>query len=372
LIHVLSVVAAPLPQTGTIIDIQPREPPGQLQISWKQNGKPVNGKSVNAYVNMQVRRNDLLILAKGAKAIIACDGEAKPHSLTPNAQQSCPCRAPLRVESSNPEMMFPRSGPDTAASDFPVIILPRATLLLNNRPKLRWSAVPPSAIGNSTTETVYRVSINTDSGEPVWSQDGVRTNEMVYPSSQEPLAPGTYLLEVSTGTHSSNDEHWPGRGFTVLPTCSPDSLKGGAPLCLAQQVREEEMRIREMNLPDDSTRLLIAKLYANKGLYAEANEELEKVTETLRTPTVISQLGDLYSLISLNREAANLYQKALGLPAMSDDPRAQASTLYSLAQVYEALPNMERRVRATYDEAIRAYKKLGDRKMVMRLKHQRP
>lgn len=365
--HARSAAATPAPQTGIIVDIQPREPPGQLKVSRKRNETPVDGM-----INMQVRRGDLLILEKGANATVVCDGSKKKYPLRPNVSQACPCSAGLGVKQRGPYDIFnPRAGRDTELSSFPVIISPRSTLILNPRPRLRWSDVSKSASGTSTTDTVYSVSIYTDNGTLRWSREGIRKNEMAYPYDAPALMPGEYLLVVKTGTHDSNDEYLPGRGFTVLPTCSGRARKRGDPPCLAQQVREEEGRIRRMNLPDDSTRLLLARLYTHNGLYAEAIEELERVSETVKTPPVISQLGNLYALVGLNREAINLYLEALSLPTMASDLEARASTLRSLAFAFEQLGKRDQ-ARAKYDEAIRAYGKLGDKRMVTILKNQRP
>jgi tetratricopeptide (TPR) repeat protein len=94
---------------------------------------------------------------------------------------------------------------------------------------------------------------------------------------------------------------------------------------------------------------------------------MERVAETVRTPTVISQLGDLYALVGLNREAVNLYLTALRLPAMVDDAEAQASTLYHLGLAYDGLGELNQ-AWAKYEEALRIYERLGDKTMVMRLK----
>lgn len=358
--------ASPVPQTGRIVDIQPREPSGQLKVSRRRNERPVD-----AAINMQVRRGDLLILAKGAKATIVCDGNKKKYQLTPNASQACPCSAPARVKTRWFDTIFnPRAGEDTAHSNFPVIISPRNTQVLNTRPKLRWSPVRTSTTAPSTSDTVYRVGIYTDNEKLVWTRERevINRTEMEYPSDEEALAPGLYMLVVQTGGRSSNDEHWPKRGFTVLPACALGSPKrAGVPWCFAQQVRREEKRIRAMNVPDDSTRLLLAKLYASNMLYAEAIEEMERVRETLRTPLVVSELGSFYASVGLNREAVNLYQEALSLPAMASDAEAQALTLYHLGLAYEML-GFWNQARAKYEEAIRAYKKLGDKRMVALLK----
>jgi tetratricopeptide (TPR) repeat protein len=155
----------------------------------------------------------------------------------------------------------------------------------------------------------------------------------------------------------------------VLPRCSEQPNNNSAAPCQAQVIREQEKRIRDLHLPDDSTHLLIGNLYAANELYAEATEEFEAVLAAARTPAVIRQLGDVYASVGLNREAEKQYLEVLGLPQMANDAEAQALTLHSLALTYEKLGILDL-ARTRYDQAITAYAKLGDDITVAALKSQ--
>jgi len=350
------------PPAGQVVNVQP---PGTLKVSRRRGDKPAD-----ATIGTEVHRGDVLILAEGARASISCPNIPNPLVINKRSQ-SYPCTTAAKFKSSKYGPIPSQRGTDTAESAFPVIILPRATRILNPRPTLRWSPVAKTATGGTTTDTVYRVSILIDGMKPVWSVDGVKNTEMPYPADKPPLVPGDYLLLVSTGEGESDDEQTAGRGFTVLPTCAGRRPRVGrkAP-CLEQQVRDEERRIRNFNLPDDSKRLLVAELYASKGLYAEAIEAMEKVSATVKAPAVKRRLGDLYTSIGLSREAERFYAEALSIYRTSNDPEAQALTLRSLALTYENLGVFDQ-ARASYDEAIEVYEKLGDPAAVEELKRLR-
>jgi hypothetical protein len=355
--------STPDPQTGVIADIQPRQPPGKLKVRQKRGETPADGT-----IGMPVRRGYLLTLAARARATVRCADDST-HELEVGPQP-CPCTSAGGTQALG-DLPRPR-GTDTANSAIPIIISPRGTLLLNTRPTLRWTAVPKSTSDASTVPTapVYRVSIYTDNMKLVWSKEGIKKTELAYPSDMPELAPGDYLLMVSTDTGSSDQENGAGHGFTVLPKCSDRPARNGNPQCLAKQVRDKEKRLRQLNLPNDSTRLLIANLYASNELYAEAIEELNEVLNTAKTPAVMRQLGGLYASIGLNREAEKTYSEALKLLQAENDPEGQALTLYALALTYETLGILDQ-AQMKYDEAIKAYENLGDNATVTELKNQR-
>jgi hypothetical protein len=359
----LTLAQTPDPQTGTIVDIQPRQSVGKLKVRQKRGDTPAD-----ATVGMPVRRGYLLTLASGAGATVVCADKSK-HELE-TGPQPCPCVADGGIrEGSN----IPRPrGADTLDSSFPVIISPRGTLLLSGRPTLRWSAVSQTITDSSGTaaEVTYQVSVYTDNMKLVWRKKQIKGINLSYPANEPELPPGDYLLIVSTVSGSSDKEGGPGHGFTVLPKCLPAQNRSREPQCRAQKIRDEEKRIRELHLPDDSTLLLVADLYAANELFAEAIETLEEVLKVAKTPAMVRQLGDLYASVGLNREAEKTYLEALGLPQVASDTEGQALTLHALALTYERLGNVDQ-ARARYAEAISAYEKLHDDITVTELKTQR-
>lgn len=350
----LAFAQTPDPQTGTIVDIQPRQPTGKLKV--KQKG----GGPADATVGMPVRRGYLLTLASGAGATVVCADNSK-HELE-TGPQACPCVANNVIEDGS-GIPRPR-GADTRDSSFPVIIAPRVTSLLTGRPALRWSAVLKTG-----TAPKYRVRVVTDDEVLVWERAGIQSTSMPYPADEPELAPGYYLLVVSTPSGSSTKERGVDLGFTVLPRCPSQASQDVGSPC-QEKIREGEKRIRALRLPDDSTHLLIANLYAANRLYAEATAELEAISATARTPAVARRLGDSYASVGLNREAEKLYLEALSLPEMAKDTEARALTLRSLALTYEGLLDWDQ-ARARYEEAISAYEKLRDHITLKELKAQR-
>jgi tetratricopeptide (TPR) repeat protein len=158
------------------------------------------------------------------------------------------------------------------------------------------------------------------------------------------------------GDANSEQELLPDLGFTVLSVAERQALA------------VEERKIRLLSLPAPQTQFLLASLYIAKGLYAEAIEQFESLSKSLKEPALIRTLGDLYLAIDLNREAEGWYLEALGLQS-SGSLGEQALTQRGLAQVYENLGILERAI-ATLDDAKKAYERLGDAAMVESLEQQ--
>ena len=79
----------------------------------------------------------------------------------------------------------------------PYIISPRNTLVLTDKPVLRWNASPGA--------TSYVVSIKTNKGDVIWETQ-VETTEVVYPG-QPPLKPGVnYVMTVIADNERSSEE----------------------------------------------------------------------------------------------------------------------------------------------------------------------
>src|SRR5262249_2653423 len=85
-----------------------------------------------------------------------------------------------------------------------------------------------------------------------------------------------------------------------------------------------EQRIRELGLPDASTRLLIVYLYESEALFEDAIDLLEKTSRTLREPAPARLLGDLYSDVHEWGHAARQYSLALELSKKASDLEGQA------------------------------------------------
>jgi hypothetical protein len=242
----------------------------------------------------------------------------------------CPNTAPLLLYEQRQI-----SGLRTLDSSIPQIITPRHTRLRNPRPAIRWRAVPGV--------TVYTVSIN----GTAWRTEVRDTTELVYPDDAPPLEAGTvYKVVVVAGDRRSDEEQLPGQGFTILSAAE------------AQGVRAVEAKIRTLNLSDAATNLLLARLYAGTGLYAEAISQLEGLPKTARTVAIKRLLGDWYLRIGLGSQARQHYQAVLD-QVSEDDAETLAIVQYALARL--ALAEGDRAAAQRYVAAARAnYERLGD------------
>jgi hypothetical protein len=334
------------PTTGRVIYIDPPNPPGKLKVKQKKSEQPAD-----ATVGMPVRRGYLLTLDATAKAAVRC-ADGTTHDLQPGPQ-GCPCIAAARGAIYDGSTIPPARGPDTARGAFPVLISPRKTLLLTTRPNIRWS---PVAAPSKEKAVTYRVSMYTEAMDLIWRKDGIQKTEMPYPPDEQELARGeVYKVVVQAGKASSTQERTADLGFTVLTESD------------AKSIAEAEASVRRLNLPSDETRLMVADLYAARGLSSEAIEMLTILTNTLREPAVLRLLGDLYAASGLHREAVKEFEEALALPQIRSDIEGQALTLTALGRSHAALGNGER-ARASFASAVEAFRKLGDILTIEQLK----
>jgi|GEM_PF-3079582 len=328
---------------GRVILIEPKQPKGALKV---KQGKRVD--PVNAVEGMLVRRGYLLILNPTARATIIC-GDGYKRELAPGPQ-GCPC-----TKSCTPEVCGIRydgstisgtRGPDTDAGLFPVVISPRKSMLRNLRPTIRWAPIAGAKDG-----TTYSVILFGEGMKVIWSRNVVSGTWLIYPDKEPSLTNGqTYKVVVTSNGLSSEQDHSPGLGFTALTADQ------------ARALADDETKRKQLKLPETQTRFLIANLYAGRELYAEAIEQLQELHTTMKEPALTGMLGDLYATIGLNREAAKWYLETLGVTP-ADDLEGMGATQKSLAQVYENLGIYDKAM-AQLKEAIKAYRRLGNRAIV--------
>jgi len=322
------------PISGRVVLIEPK---GGLKIRQSKRAG-----LMNATEGMLVRRGYLLILDPVAKATIVC-GDRKKRELAPGPQ-GCPCTQPctpaicgIRYEGST---IRATRGPDTNDSAFPVVISPRRTLVGNLRPAIRWAPV-----AGAKADTTYNVTLYGEGMRVVWARDVISETRLAYPETEPPLAAGqTYKVVVTTNGLSSQQDRSPDLGFITL-TADQASL-----------LAAEEIKARQLGLPETQTRFLIANLHASRELYSEAIEQLENCDPARENPAVISLIGDLYAEIGLNREAEKKYLQALALTP-ANDLDGLGSNHRNLATVYENLGEFDHAI-AQLKEAITVYRRL--------------
>jgi hypothetical protein len=287
-----------------------------------------------------LRYGDLLRLDASAQATVVCADLSLRR--VPSGVGGVPCPvAQVELDYNGSRVNPTRSNP---SGDFPLVVAPRKTKLLNPRPTLRWTPVAGT--------TRYTVSVR--GPKVTWSTEVNSGTEVVYPDTAPALLAGaTYKVTVVAGNRSSDEEPLPGLGFTLLNTDE------------AREVRAAETKIRALGLADTPTRLLLANLYASRErqLYAEAIAQLEGLATTAQEAAVPRTLGDLYLTLGLNRLAEERYLQAFARSESAGDMEGQALAQHALGRIDEVLGNpgeSAQRLR----KAMELYQQLGDGKTV--------
>jgi hypothetical protein len=127
-----------------------------------------------------------------------------------------------------------------------------------------------------------------------------------------------------------------------------------------KSVLEEQKQIENLGLPAGPTQFLIAHLYTDHVLYAEAIERLEKASQNFRMAAVQKLLGDLRSDIGLPQQAEADYLNSLQLAKVENDDEGQMLLHHALATLYMYSLN-KREMAGQHLNAMRDLaRKLGD------------
>jgi len=256
---------------------------------------------------------DLLRPAKGARVTVSC-ADPNQNLWTVRAGvisgAASGCRPPAQpIHTITGPITPTRNSLDRSIPD---IISPSSTWLLNDKPKLRWLAVP------GATSYTARVS-----GPGVDWQTQVQKTEIVYPG-QPPLKPVEegYLLTVQ----ADNGD---------LPAKATFGLLASNK---ATWVRTVAQRISAQNLSKEAKILALADFYIGQELIAEAIDLLEAVAaQESQTAAVYYILADLYAYVGLLRPAEQNYLQAAQLARTSNNIAGQAAAAARLTEVYMAL-----------------------------------
>lgn len=287
------------------------------QVAVKRKG---SDRYMPARVGTALHDGDQLRVGSDAKAKVVCAG-LSVQEISAN-RDIIPCQT---SKPARPVLIY--LGEKVAGTrevkdaNIPIIISPRQGRLLNPYPLLRWMKVEGA--------NRYLISIH---GEGLkWEEEIAGKTDRVYPQKAPKLKAGkTYLLTVTANGRSSNDGSAKGLGFEILTS---DGVK---------KVREEEKKIRNLKLDPDTTKFLIAHLYSNYDLFAEAIQQIEQISEASRNAASVRLLGDLYWVIGLARQAEKQY---LAIPANSLDEDGQVSVQQALARIYyRAIGNREKTI----------------------------
>jgi hypothetical protein len=270
----------------------------------------------------------LLILAVPPKILAAISTQV---SQIPFAQ----CR---RAESGDPR--------SPSNPDIPYVISPRRTLLLTNKPRLRWNQV----LGVKS----YDVSLQ--KGDSVIWQTKVNTNEIVYSGKPELEPGGEYLLIIKADNGKfSTDEKPNSRGFSLLSKQE------------AQVVKTAIAQLNNQQVPDKVKALQSAFFYIGSDLKSEAIETLETLISGGSKETSVSRkLGDLYWQAGVDVLAETHYLNAYTQAIANKDMVQQAQIAEALGDLYVALDDQKAAMK-WLTQARNSYKTLGNKQRVEEL-----
>ncbi|NEQ69409.1 MAG: tetratricopeptide repeat protein [Symploca sp. SIO2D2] len=296
--------------------------------------------------NTELYPGDLIRPASGVRVRVLCNNgrtEPVPAGVTTGVNAICP---PPRTRNPRRRIVRPR----LVSPYIPYIISPRATLLLTEKPTLRWHDVTDA---NSFTVTVRGrgLSWTEEFSREQVCEDGIC--EVVYPGEPS-LQPGvSYKLVIDADTNSSSTEDTTGGlGFKLI---EPDE---------AEEVQASAQRIREQDLSNELMALALADLYAEYDLIAEAIETLERLEQEEKTAEVYRLLGELYQRIGLILEAEVQYLEAVKLAAENREELAAAKA--GLGEIRYFRGAREEGV-ALLEEAKAIYQELEDLQRVSEL-----
>ena len=313
---------------------RPTRPVHQLMIGSVELKRPgwLKVQTINP-----VKRLDLddLIKARPSGAKVLCSSirmKSVPQKNT-RVWQICPQAEAPKIKSGLSFVGPTRGGTNPL---IPYIISPRKTLVLEDKPLIRWNSIPNA--------TRYTVRLLGPSGQ-IWQTDVTRA-EVNYPGTPalQPTVSYALVVQADTGA-SSTEEGIPGLGFQRITPLE------------AKRISEEAAQIAEQDLSNDSKAIALAQLYSGEGLYAAAIQLLQPLSTAKRAEVqafrskaaVNGLLGDLYRQVRLNLYAKDTYLEAILLSKKDGDLEAQAESQAALGEVYIALRNKTDAVQALTD-----------------------
>lgn len=289
---------------------------GQAQVRRKGTSA-----DIPARYGMVLARGDLLKPKAGAQLTVVC-GDATLATVKKMGPLPCRGEPTGSADGADKELLATRT---ELPVGIPVILSPRATLLLDKNPLLRWMPVRDATRYKVTLSKVGSIK------DKPWVHDvtdttGVAKAQLRYPPTAPELLPGRfYLLRVEANGQSSDKEDNPNRQFSLM---EPG---------VAESVKQTTQRLQGLQLSPETTRFLIASLYVTHNLLAEGIEQLENKDEVKQEPAVARLLGEAYHRVGLHRLAETHLRKALELSTASGDEEGVRMAEQTLASVYTQL-----------------------------------
>jgi hypothetical protein len=286
---------------------------------------------------------DLIRVASGGSAAVFCGAAAEwakgAASLAADGTEHgvpCPSGRPRRPWSDVAALRA------EIGSDLPHIISPRNTALLDSRPPLQWQPLE----GASS----YTVSLVSDDGQeraPVKAQAAL----LDWPESWAPLQPdATYVLVAAAGDRRSDagPEGNTGLGFWLLPDKD------------AAAIHEQEKQLRSAGLTDSAATLLVAGLYMQAGLRAEAAQMYAGIAGAQNSPAVQLALGQAYLEMGAAGQARSAFEQGASAAQAAEQSEFEAAALVGIGLAMRLLQD-DAGARQALQGASTIYTRIGDR-----------
>jgi tetratricopeptide (TPR) repeat protein len=342
----------------------------QGKVSYIPADRDLNKKNaVSIYKHQRLKQREVIVIEANSEVTLKCSREDSGTVVRSGRRDKiepvtniCGLRDPflgdpteIRLGGNNPLI--------------PYIVSPRYTLLLENRPTLRWNAVEGAI---RYTVKLYREELLEDI--PVWQRSVESTEpiegveEFSYPSEEKPLEAGAdyrLLVEADNDRRSQEekidiDEYdIESRGVSELRFRLLGEVQ-------AQSVREAIEEITQRQSPSDDDLITLALHYAENNLYAEAIEILNSVVKNdSKKPELYRILGDFYAQSGLNLLAEESYLKAIEKAKETQEVLEEALAHQDLGELYMKMHepsddvSLLEQARAQFEEALAQYRKLN-------------
>ena len=303
---------------------------GQLKV--KRPGRAIYTPVV---FGTKLYNGDLLDLEKSSTAGVVCSDLTLRQVPSGIAAVPCPASRVVLKQQDGTQIMATRGPGD---GSLPVVLSPRKTRLITAHPTLRWTPVKGA--------TAYKVVVQ---GKNVdWSTVVTSATELVYPQQAPQLEADTDYRVMVMANGQAGDEPGLGLSFSLLKS---DEKK---------VVLQEQKQIESLGLPKGPTQFLIAHLYADHALYAEAIEQLDGVSKRFKVAAVRRLLGDLQMDIGLPQQAEADYLDALELAKAENDDEGQMLLHQGLATIYAYSLNNRKMAEQHLNAMLDLAKKLRD------------
>jgi hypothetical protein len=219
---------------------------------------------------------DRLKIARGGQVFVQC-ADLTIESVSGDRVDTCAAAVRHFQECSTEAFRCPHRGEAIVDSSIPYTLSPRRTYLLDDRPKFRWNPVSDA--------TAYTVQLW--AGREVYWTATVSQPSMDYPADRPALQPGVdYTLTVDTDTGKSSLDEAPvpgGIGFRLLDPTQ------------AEAAIDARSAIERQNLDSTAQILALVFLYTERGLIADAIDQLEVlVASGTPTESIQLRLDELY------------------------------------------------------------------------------